>query len=121
MIGFGVFAAALLFLFGLFASSKKAQASAKNLAIATELCREAMEVELSKSYGGIDTSVAPVVHNIDGTINGVQTTTNFEARIEVNELLAPPDGVRRKIVSAIVEWDGVTGRRTARLETIVVE
>ena len=122
VIGFGVFAAAVLFLFGLFATSKKAQASSKNLAIASELCRESMERELAKGYAGIVTINPPIpLRSIQSTVNGVTSTTDFELSVDVNELLVTADSVPRKLVTVIVSWDGVTGRRKVELETIVVD
>lgn len=124
VVGFGVFAAAVLFLFGLFATSKKAQASSKNLAIASELCREAMERELTKGFGGINTINPPIpLESIESTVNGVTSTTNFELSVDVNNISASvaADGVARKEVTVIVSWDGVTGPRKVELETVVVE
>ncbi|HIB67254.1 MAG TPA: hypothetical protein EYO33_19655 [Phycisphaerales bacterium] len=124
VIGFGVFATAVLFLFGLFATSKKAQASSKNLAIASELCREAMERELAKGYAGITTE--PPIPNphappMESTVNGVTSKTYFQLSVDVNELLVTADSVPRKLVTVTVSWDGVTGPRKVELETILVD
>lgn len=123
-MGLGVFVAAILFVFGIFASSQKATVSSKNLAIASDLGREAMETELARGYDDLATS-APVNLPIETEVDGVKTTTTFTTEVKVTEI--PPgknkgvDDFVRKHLQIQISWPEVTGfQRKTVLETIVV-
>ena len=58
---------------------------------------------------------------MESTVNGVTSKTYFQLSVDVNELLVTADSVPRKLVTVIVSWDGVTGRRKVELETILVD
>ena len=124
VVGLGVFVAAILFVFGIFASSQKATVSSKNLAIASDLAREAMETELARGYDDLTTS-APVNVPIETEVDGVKTTTTFTTEVTVTEV--PPgknkgvDDFVRKHIRVQISWPEVTGfQRKTVLETIVV-
>lgn len=124
VVGLGVFVAAILFVFGIFASSQKATVSSKNLAIASDLGREAMETELARGYDDLATS-APVNLPIETEVDGVKTTTTFTTEVKVTEI--PPgknkgvDDFVRKHLQIQISWPEVTGfQRKTVLETIVV-
>jgi type II secretory pathway pseudopilin PulG len=122
IIGLGIFSVSILLIFGLFASSQKATASAKNLAVAADLAKEVMETELSKGYDGVGPSSVDIP--MPTTVDGVATTTVYKTEVEVNEVIekAPFDFPRKRIL-VTVSWDEVTGMkgRKTQLETILVQ
>jgi len=124
IIGLGVFAAAILLIFGLFASSQKTTASTKNLAIATDLAREVMEGQLTLGYDSVVDLPATDIP-VPATIDGVQTTTTFTSRVRV--FVEPANTApntfdfERKRVVVTISWPEVTGApRKTDLETYVI-
>lgn len=126
VVGLGVFVAAILFVFGIFASSQKATVSSKNLAIASDLAREAMETELARGYDDLPPGTsAPVNLPVETEVDGVKTTTTFTTEVTITEV--PPgskkgiDDFVRKHIQVTISWPEVTGyQRKTVLETIVV-
>lgn len=122
VVGLGVFAAALLFIMGIFTVSHQATTSTKNLALASELARETMEQQLGRSYSGV-TNVDPVEVPIPSVINGENLVTVFTSRVQVfPEAAGPaPNNFARKRVLVTVSWrEGMNSHRETALETYVV-
>lgn len=123
VIGLGIFAATLLFVMGIFTISHRTTTSSKNLAVASNLCREVMEQEVVQGYSAVDTRPAVDVP-IVATIDGQDVTTVYRVTVEVTQEPAgpPPDNFRRKRLLVTVGWhEGGGTDRTAKLETYVVE
>jgi hypothetical protein len=124
VVGLGIFTAAMLLIFGLFASSQKATVSSKNLAVAADLARETMETELTKGYAGV-TDLGPVDIPMPTTVDGVETTTTYTSEVQVFDEAASsadnPFAFPRKRILVTVSWPEVTGAaRKTQLETYLV-
>ncbi|MGE0494784.1 MAG: hypothetical protein AB7S38_36575 [Vulcanimicrobiota bacterium] len=123
LFGFGLFAVALLLVFGLFPTSHRATTSTKNLAIASDLAREFMEQELANDFGSI-ASRPPVDIPVPVTVNGVASQTTFTVGVDVFPEApgAPPNNFERKRVLVTVTWPEGTGAiRSTRLESYAIQ
>ncbi|MCA9796817.1 MAG: hypothetical protein KC910_33635 [Candidatus Eremiobacteraeota bacterium] len=123
LFGFGLFATALLLVFGLFPTSHRATTSTKNLAIASDLAREFMEQELANDFSTISTRPAVDIP-VPVTVNGVSSQTTFTVVVEVfpEAAGAAPDNFERKRVLVTVTWpEGTGATRTTRLESYAIQ
>jgi hypothetical protein len=105
LIGFGIFATALLFAFGVFPNSQRAINGARNQTIANSIARENLNLELSKSPAAVVTTpFVPVDRFV--VSNGVPITLHFEERIIVDVLSpSPHPPLNVSNIRSIVRWN----------------
>ena len=116
VIGLGLFSVAVLLVFGVFASSRRAAAQSRSYTLATHLCRENLEREAAKNYPSVVT-VAPIPTPVTFTSNGQPITQEFSVELLVNEEVAN----QRKEVRSRVLWQEGQLQRQVELRTYVVQ
>lgn len=122
VVGFGIFTIALLLIFGLFTTSRKATTTSKNLAVAVDLASQVMETELALGYAAVD-SRDPQVIPLTTLVDGSPVTIEYVSEVTVTTV---PSGstfsFEHKRVVVTISWSEVTGMtRQTVLETYVVD
>lgn len=115
VVGLGLFAVAIIIFFGIFTTVGRSAAQARNHSVALHLARELMERERSKDYAAVD-DVGLAVVPVSATMNGVDTTMQYNTEVYVNEEVAG----ERKNVLVTVSWAEGAVRREVQLETFKV-
>ncbi len=125
VIGLGIFVLALLFTFGLFVTTNRSGAAAKDFIVATDLAREYMEQQLALPYDQLLT--IPPLTDLPPRkflIDGRQSETEYHPEVRVTEEgpFPPPNDFHRKHILVVVSWPGPNGHiRSTQLETYVVQ
>lgn len=122
VFGFGLFAVAILVVFGLFPSSYQSTALAKNVTVANGIAQEVIEAERAKPYASIASQArapfpTPPVSTIDGTVSNV--TYNVEVVVTPDPV--PPNIPDRKRILVRVDWDSGRVDYSVELETYAVD
>ncbi len=121
VFGFGLFAMAILVVFGLFPSTHNSTTLAKNLTLANGICQEIIEQQRALPYASIaSVARAPFVGAPISTIDGNQSrvTFNVEIIVTVDPLAGVPD---RKRILVRVDWADARIVHKVELETYAVE
>ena len=121
VFGFGLFAAAMLVVFGLFPSAHNSASLAKNLTVANGIAQEVIEQERAQPYASIASQPrapfpAAPTSTIDGTLSTV--TFNVEVIVTVDPI---PDAPDRKRILVRVDWSDARVLHAVELETHAVQ
>lgn len=127
LFGLGLFAMAILLVFGVFPTANRSLAAAKNLAVANDLARLTMEQALARAEGAgtraewdLLTSEIPAPITVPVVVNGVAASTLFNPRLDVTvQNSKPGDLYDRKLLVVTVNWEEGPITRSTVMETYV--
>jgi len=90
----------------IFPYSVKAIRMSKKVLLATQIARKELEFAKQIPWDELTTDSTYLQNrktNIESTINGIKSTTNFESTFTVTPLTEDPDNI--KILQVVVRWD----------------
>ncbi|MCA9796480.1 MAG: hypothetical protein KC910_31950 [Candidatus Eremiobacteraeota bacterium] len=117
VFGLGIFAVALLLVFGVFVTTRRSSTQARNYSLALHEARNTLEQEASKAYASVVAIPAPGnLVTVPTLVNGQPGKVVFNVTTEVNETIPG----ERKEVRVTVAWSEEGIDRKVELETYVV-
>ena len=117
VFGLGIFAVALLLVFGVFVTTRRSSTQARNYSLALHEARNTLEQEASKAYASVVAIPAPGnLVTVPTLVNGQPGKVVFNVTTEVNETIPG----ERKEVRVTVVWSEEGIDRKVELETYVV-
>ncbi|GMU54124.1 MAG: hypothetical protein AMXMBFR33_32700 [Candidatus Xenobia bacterium] len=123
IFGIGLFSVSILLLFSIFPTAHRSATQAKNMSIASNLCREILEEQVRARPFATIVSITPEVPVPLGTVGarvqGVDTVQDFRYEVLVDSEPTPSPNLKH--VLAIVRWDEGVIRRQVRMETYVAD
>ncbi len=120
VLGFGIFASALLVIFALFPSTYQSTTLAKNLTIANGIAQEVMEQERSQPFLNIVSKPRVPFPAPASVIDGVVSNVDFNVEVTVLNDPLPTVPFRKHLVVR-VDWADARIVHEVVLETYAVE
>lgn len=126
LLGFGIFATALLLAFGVFPNSQRAAGQSRNYTLANALAKENLQEELGKDPASVVSRPPSNIQRFIYSNSADPITVQFEEEIVVTPLAPSPMApVNVSNVESIVRWDerSAIGRvqRTVKYEAWITQ